>query len=1111
MNPMVVLAGIGLAFKGIKWIFDELTDDEKAKQQKIDILYKRNCDDIKAYEESIRKQAEDVIAKNNADCEKELNRLKLKLEEFSNAKNSQLNDVLLKLIEERISEKNQLVEDIEKTVKNVYAVLKNETLTNLRRNTLERFCREIEEGKAKVKSYILYLVKYQRYIERNKYKNIKGFSFLLPVECLYRGKIIHLKKHQISAGIESINVENIFNDWYYIEDADSIEELDENISVPVLCSGYDYNKKANKLSIVKGKLKYFFLNCPQIGVTAQVKKYDRNVIVLSYDDVELRLPFNKLENPNRIPPLKAELRVYPYKWRFSLDGKIIVSEYVGDGYRHTTFSEIPIVFTNEQWENIFLRYLEENNLVEHEGDWKIAPYNEYDMTESSLVKLQLDAELVFAAEIKNDKQNRAYFSFVEILDKEHMLKPDDIFLGIDCTLATVLDEDLNIIRDEFFNNMTDLVYCAFYEFKIQKQAKLSMAGMQYFNKWAEVTDKLITYLTKKGGNFLVEIDPQSTQFFYDKKRIVLEVLNAEELNEFINLICSKESFLQREKWFFEIEKNMPCFVNFNADGTNIIITADDERFTTIKAFLEGKEEIVLYHKAFCYAEIQQAAALFSFRIGKIVNPKLQAYALDGKNVVSEEEELHDVKFINLDIENDASQKEAVIRALKQKNFFLIQGPPGTGKTTVIREIIAQTLLRNPKTKILVVSQANVAVDNVLKGLIKNNSNINFIRCGTTEKMDESITPYSIEYKYADYVSSIRTNYQKNPNNGLVRKWYRLVDNGASYNSNVSELLIREADIIGATCVGLAQKKIGLGQATFDLAIIDEAGKALPAEILIPFIRAKKVIMIGDHKQLPPTINSALCDASKVDFDDRSLFEESLFGDSLFSRIFNAAPDSNKCMLKTQYRMPEVIGSLISKSFYEGNLKNGMNTINKNVDMYDNLAGLDKNIIFIDTTTPENNNIAKSVTNEDEANWLLKIMRILVANRKDTCCKIAVITPYKGQVRLIKKMAALDNFDLKKYNIVVNTVDAFQGDEAEIVIFCTTRREKCTDFFTDYRRINVAISRTKNQLFILGSLKYFDKYKEYKSGESPLPSIANFIRTNPNVVEVLKYDKCASNN
>ena len=120
-------------------------------------------------------------------------------------------------------------------------------------------------------------------------------------------------------------------------------------------------------------------------------------------------------------------------------------------------------------------------------------------------------------------------------------------------------------------------------------------------------------------------------------------------------------------------------------------------------------------------------------------------------------------------------------------------------------------------------------------------------------------------------------------------------------------------------------------------------------------------------------------------------------------------------------------------------------------------------------------------------------------------KIAVITPYKGQVRLIKHIAKLEGFDLGGNNIVVNTVDAFQGDEAEIVFFCTTRRKKLTDFFTDYRRINVAFSRTKRQLFIIGSLKYFDRYSRYKGGQSPLPSISKYIKNNGNVKIIRTYN------
>ena len=1094
MPPLVAITALGLALKGVKWLFDELTDEERKKQKEATNSYHRARAEIEAEEELIRKKAEEIILEEHLNCEEELTKLKKDFDGFRFSKMKSINESQIKLIDERISEKQKLFEDVKNVTKNIQSILNNSTLSNLRRNTLERFKRDIDEGKWKIKAYIWYLQNYKWYIEKHLFDDVAPFSFLLPNDSLYTGKIVYLKKNQISASVKSINIDNIYKEKYYVEDAINLDDLDDDMTYPVLCAGFDIENKSHILSMSKGKLKYFFLNYPQIGVTGIVKKYDRKAIILSYEDIELRLPCSKLENPNRLPPLKAELRIYPFKWNFALGGNILVSEYVGDGYRHTTFSEIPIVFTERQWEDVFVKYLIENNLIEHEGDWKIAPYDENNITESSLVKLQLDAELVFSARVVTTEENHIYFSFVEMLDRDQMLKPDDVFLGVDCTLATVLEEDLNIVSDEYYSNMADLVYCAFSEFRLQKQSKLSMAGMQYFNKWAEATDKLITYLSK--GEFIdIKIDPDNIQLDNFNKNIVLSVINIKELNEFIDNICNKKDLLGKEKWFIEIGPNLQCYVTINAGATKISIAGDFDRIDAVRKYLIGRTEVRLYNKEFSYAEIQQAAALFSFRIGKVVKPKLQAYALDGKNVESDEEDIGNIEFVNKDIQNDSSQKEAVIRALRQKHFFMIQGPPGTGKTTVIREIITQTLNRNPKTRILVVSQANVAVDNVLKGLIK--ENINFIRCGAKAKMDDIIEPFSLERKYEEYVSNINQKFVDNPNNSLIKKWHKLVNREKNYNSTVSELLIKEADIIGATCVGLAQKRIGLGQVTFDLAIIDEAGKALPAEILIPFIRAKKVIMIGDHKQLPPTINSALCDASKVDFDDRSLFEESLFGDSLFSRIFNAAPDSNKCMLSTQYRMPAVIGSLISDNFYDGELRNGLNTFNKDSNLYEKLTGLEKNIIFIDTRIPENENFNSSVTNEHEAKKLIDILKIIVPCLTVPDCKIAIITPYKGQIRLIRSLLA-NNSKLLSSNIVVNTVDAFQGDEAEIVFFCTTRRKKCTDFFTDYRRINVAFSRTKRQLFILGSLNYFSKYANFKGGYSPLPAIAAYIKSNDNV-------------
>jgi hypothetical protein len=355
-----------------------------------------------------------------------------------------------------------------------------------------------------------------------------------------------------------------------------------------------------------------------------------------------------------------------------------------------------------------------------------------------------------------------------------------------------------------------------------------------------------------------------------------------------------------------------------------------------------------------------------------------------------------------------------------------------------------------------VSQANIAVDNVLRGFIDRQPET-LVRCGQADRIDDDILPISFDNKYQTYVEKIsHKQYDDAPRSALLNRWLRIVDPERGYNPDIGELIIKGHRIIGATCVGLAKKRIGLDRMVFDLVVIDEAGKALPAEMLIPYVKAKKVILIGDHKQLPPVINPALLDESKIEIDDRDIYGEELFNVSFFQRMFENAPETNKCMLSTQYRMPASIGSLIGSLFYDDKLKNGDITERKEPVFFK--ANLNLIDMSEDNAYRENVRNSGSVSNQREAALVCTLILHIRKWAGAENLRIAVITPYKGQKRAIMGALLDRDIDPAQKNIDVNTVDAFQGDESELVIFCTTRAIKPTLYFSDYRRINVMRER-----------------------------------------------------
>lgn len=517
-----------------------------------------------------------------------------------------------------------------------------------------------------------------------------------------------------------------------------------------------------------------------------------------------------------------------------------------------------------------------------------------------------------------------------------------------------------------------------------------------------------------------------------------------------------------------------------------------------------------------------------------------------------------VSFINEDLQRtkeeqpDSNQIKAVEKAIGNQNVFLIQGPPGTGKTTVIAEIIEQ-LTKNGE-KILVTGQNHVAVDNVLEKISKK-PNLNLLRVGNIERIDENL----VKYCYQNLVEEYKLDFKKfitnqkeltklllafNENNTEVTeqrnrfkdKVYQLAEN---YNSqketfiqkhfllrdNVSNLSVQElvqtitilenwensfgkeyeillqpfiynsVDVVFATCIGIKGDRIFREtNFKFDTVIIDEAGKANIAESLVAIELGKKIILVGDQMQLPPYMDSSL-----LDKNDKSSFPNSRYGygytddeiahalkTSFFEFLVNRIdvdlfPKDNKEMLNYQHRMHPNIGKFVSESFYGAEVEMGSRTHLNRMNLP---APFDKEIIFFDTSNTPNPYEIKSenaVKNNTEAEYISEfILPELFKNEIDKK-NIAIIAPYKYQVSNIKNFINKSTLCQQK-NIDVATLDSFQGKEYDIIIFSFTRASNFSKptvvkgkrvsnkvgFLDDARRLNVAFSRAKKKLILVGN-------------------------------------------
>jgi len=408
-----------------------------------------------------------------------------------------------------------------------------------------------------------------------------------------------------------------------------------------------------------------------------------------------------------------------------------------------------------------------------------------------------------------------------------------------------------------------------------------------------------------------------------------------------------------------------------------------------------------------------------------------------------------VNFINKKL--NKSQQEAVAACLQNEQITIVHGPPGTGKTTTLAEAILQLIRAGEK--VLVSAPSNTAVDNISKELIQNG--VKLLRVGNTSKVDETIFSHTPEGKLsnskqqkeikqlkirAEEFRRMAIKYKRSfgkaereQRNLLFREVKNIRNEIKKLQHYNEEKLFEEAEVIAGTPIGLYDAQID--QLHFKTLVIDEAGQCIEplAWCIFPF--AEKIILAGDHCQLPPTVLSN--EAALLGFNNSIL--EIAIGHT-----------NNIHLLNTQYRMRQSIAGFSSQYFYNSLLHTA-----------EHLSNTGTHISFIDTAGSGYNEKhgpdGVSLQNEGELNIVLQLLERELLEPAST----AFISPYSGQVAAAKEV-------LPK-QIRVSTIDSFQGQEKENIILSLVRSNDDGDigFLKDYRRMNVAITRAKEQLFIIG--------------------------------------------
>ena len=431
-----------------------------------------------------------------------------------------------------------------------------------------------------------------------------------------------------------------------------------------------------------------------------------------------------------------------------------------------------------------------------------------------------------------------------------------------------------------------------------------------------------------------------------------------------------------------------------------------------------------------------------------------------------------------------TQEDAVNKVLRAKDVAIVHGPPGTGKTTTLVEAIYETLRR--ENQVLVCAQSNMAVDWISEKLV--DRGVNVLRIGNPTRVNDKMLSFTYERRFEahpDYemlwairkaIRELRSN-RKRGGDKYHQKMDRLKERATELEVRINAQLFGEARVIACTLVGSANRLLE-GQ-KFGTLFIDEAAQALEAACWIPIRRASRVILAGDHCQLPPTIKSYA--ALKAGL-----------GKTLMERIVDNKPEV-VTLLKMQYRMNEEIMRFSSDWFYHNQVESAPEV------KFRSILDLDIPMSWIDTSQfelPESEEglfkeqfVGESFGRINKAEAELTLMALETYFNKigkerilDERIDVGVISPYRAQVQYLRRLVKQKEFFKPfRHLISVNTVDGFQGQERDIILISLVRAndEGQIGFLRDLRRMNVAITRARMKLIILGDASTLTKHPFYK--------------------------------
>ena len=427
-----------------------------------------------------------------------------------------------------------------------------------------------------------------------------------------------------------------------------------------------------------------------------------------------------------------------------------------------------------------------------------------------------------------------------------------------------------------------------------------------------------------------------------------------------------------------------------------------------------------------------------------------------------------------------TQERAVNEVLRTKDVAIVHGPPGTGKTTTLVEAINETLMR--ESQVLVCAQSNMAVDWISEKLV--DRGIPVLRIGNPTRVNDKMLSFTYERRFEahpDYPQlwSIRKalrelrQHRKRGDSSYHQKTERLKSRATELEVRINNELFGEARVIASTLTGAAHRLLQ-GQ-KYNTLFIDEAAQALEAACWIPIRKVSRVVLAGDHCQLPPTVKSIA--ALKAGL-----------GKTLMERIVENHPDEVS-LLKIQYRMNEQIMRFSSDWFYHGQVESAPSVKHRGILDYDIPIEWRQASIDDEGTPPAEEFVGESFgrINKTEAQLTLDTLqryfeKIGKQRVLDERIDVGVISPYRAQVQYLRQqLRKREFFKPFRHLISVNTVDGFQGQERDIIVISLVRSndEGQIGFLRDLRRMNVAITRARMKLIIMGNASTMTRHPFYR--------------------------------